>query len=231
MFTLNLYIVLFFCYSALGYIMEVCKVSYSERRLILSRGYLIGPYLPIYGSGALLIILLLRYYENEVIFLWFASAIICCLLEYVVSYVMEKIFELRWWDYSNRKYNLHGRICLENGILFGIGGVFLVRFINPFFLQILSAFSNNVIVFLGFFDFTILVCDFLFSTYIILRLKSNFYYMAKRDSIIIIKKEKRKLLKKYRMFHRRLLEAFPYIKKQKNFLNFKGLNWILKKKK
>lgn len=74
---------------------------------------MIGPYCPIYGWGALAITILLKRYIDDWIVLLFMSIITCGILEYATSYVMEKLFHARWWDYSRRKYNINGRVCLE----------------------------------------------------------------------------------------------------------------------
>jgi len=136
----------FFIFSIIGYIIEVVNISINDKKLILSRGFLIGPYLPIYGIGALLMTQFLSKYENEVITLFVMGMVICSILEYITSYVLEKIFNVRWWDYSKRKYNIDGRICLENGFLFGIGGVAVVKILNPFVFSISSNLSKLTII-------------------------------------------------------------------------------------
>lgn len=66
--------------------------------------------------------------------LFWLSMITCGILEYFTSFVMEKLFDARWWDYSSRKFNINGRICLETLLPFGIAGVITVCFTNPFFI-------------------------------------------------------------------------------------------------
>ena len=86
-------------YSIMGWIMEVtCKSI--EAKKIINRGFMIGPYCPIYGWGALAITILLKRYIDDWIVLLFMSIITCGILEYATSYVMEKLFHARWWDYS-----------------------------------------------------------------------------------------------------------------------------------
>ena len=131
-------VILFFIYSVMGYLIEIISVSITEKKLTLSRGYLIGPYLPIFGCGGLGGALFLSKYKNDIVNLFVLSVAYSCTLEYITSLVLEKIFKLRWWDYSKRKMNLNGRISLETGVAFGIFGIIIVCFIQPFLVYLLS---------------------------------------------------------------------------------------------
>ena len=97
--------VLFIMYSFLGWLTEVIYVFITDGKII-NRGFLIGPYCPIYGVGLILITHLLKDYTDNIIVLFILSACICMILEYLTSYVMEKCFHARWWDYSNSKFNI-----------------------------------------------------------------------------------------------------------------------------
>jgi len=103
---------LFFIYAILGWIIETTLVSIEKKKFV-NRGFLIGPYCPIYGFGGLAITILLKNYTKDPIVLFLMAVIICACLEYFTSYIMEKLFKARWWDYSKKKYNINGRICLE----------------------------------------------------------------------------------------------------------------------
>lgn len=203
--------ILFFIYSFIGYISEVISVSSHNKKLNLSRGYLIGPYIPIFGFGALIIILFLSNYENDLITLFILSVFYCCSLEYFTSYVMEKIFNLRWWNYSHKRFNLNGRICLETGAMFGIGSVLLVKFANPFICGILSGFSHNLIITLGIILFCIMFLDFIISTMAVVRLEIDTSKYINKDATAKVKAEVKKSLAKYKFFHTRLFDAFPSI--------------------
>ena len=111
------YIALFFIYSFLGWVMESILETVRKKRFV-NRGFLIGPYCPIYGAGVLLITILLAKYNDDIWITFLMSLLICGTLEYATSYIMEKIFKARWWDYSYRKFNINGRICLETLIPF-----------------------------------------------------------------------------------------------------------------
>lgn len=135
------YFLLFIFYSALGWIVESGYANIKNGKII-NRGFLIGPWLPIYGWGALAITIFLRKYIDDPIALFVMSMIICSLLEYITSYVLEKIFKVRWWDYSDMKYNINGRICLETMIPFGILALLVMYIINPFVQNILNIIPN-----------------------------------------------------------------------------------------
>ena len=85
--------------------MESVGGIFKEKRFI-NRGFLIGPYCPVYGFGVVLITILLQKYTNDVIVLFFLAILICGTLEYATSYFMEKFFNARWWDYSKNKFFL-----------------------------------------------------------------------------------------------------------------------------
>ena len=137
---IELYFLLFISYAFLGWCMEViCKLIQYKR--FINRGFLIGPYCPIYGWGALLITILLRKYTSDIVALFALGMILCAILEYFTSYLLEKIFKARWWDYSTKKFNINGRICLNTMIPFGLLGVIMMRIINPAFLSIYNSIS------------------------------------------------------------------------------------------
>ena len=115
------YFLLFFFCSMLGWLMEVtCKLFQFHR--FINRGFLIGPYCPIYGFGAVFVTLLLSGFSDHPIAVFLLAMLVCGTLEYVTSYVMEKLFHARWWDYSQRKFNLNGRVCANTLIPFGLLG-------------------------------------------------------------------------------------------------------------
>lgn len=133
-------VVLFFAYSVAGWCMEVV-LKYRQFHRFINRGFLIGPYCPIYGSGAVVVTVVIggtvgvkaNYAET-----FLASFVICGVLEYCVSWYMEKMFHARWWDYSRKPMNIHGRVWIGNLLLFGLGGVVIVKCIDPPFFRMLD---------------------------------------------------------------------------------------------
>ncbi len=208
--TIELYFMLFVIYSIIGWFIEVI-LKFFEFKKFINRGFLVGPYLPIYGFGTLLITLLLHNYYDNTIVLFIFSIVICSILEYLTSYLMEKIFKARWWDYSERKFNINGRICLETMIPFGIAGVLAVKIINPHFFDIYKTLTPQ---FLNLFCITfviILFIDFIFSTKIILSIKSLNIFKGK-DNTEQISKIVLNKIKNLDWGQKRLLQAFPNVK-------------------
>lgn len=144
----EVYILLFFIYSILGWFIEVVRLYLNPKiRRLINRGFLIGPYLPIYGFGVLAITILLGKYENDIPALFWLSMITCGIIEYITSYIMEKLFNARWWDYSKRKFNINGRICLETLLPFGIAGVLVISFLNPIFINLINKLPEIILHF------------------------------------------------------------------------------------
>lgn len=148
------FILLFILYSFIGYLAEVTACSIAQRKAV-NRGFLFGPLVPVYGFGALLILFSTYFFAGlyqisldkislfSAIFVFVVSLAVCSALEYFTSFLLEKLFHLRYWDYSKKKFNLNGRICLQNAILFGLGGVLIVFFVHPFILDFIFSISDN----------------------------------------------------------------------------------------
>ncbi len=123
----------FIIYSVLGWLYETALCSLREKRFV-NRGFLNGPYCPIYGAGSVMFLLLLGREENPLLIFIF-GAVIACALEYATSYVMERLFKARWWDYSDFKFNLNGRICLGAAAVFGAFATFLIKALHTMVIQ------------------------------------------------------------------------------------------------
>ena len=202
------YSILFFIYSFLGWLMEVILSLITEHRFV-NRGFLLGPCCPIYGSGSLLLFILLKDYSDNFIVLFILTMFICSLLEYTTSYIMEKIFKLRWWDYTNMKYNLNGRICLETMTPFSILGALTIKYVTPNLIKIINSFSSKIILIIS-----IILVDIIISLNIVFKLKLVAKY--KKDSTIDIKKAISKFIKNDLYVYERILKAFPNLNKKKN---------------
>lgn len=173
-YNLEIYILLFFIYSILGWFMEVIRIFLNPKiHKIINRGFLIGPYLPIYGFGVVAITILLGKYKNDIPALFWLSMITCGILEYGTSYLMEKLFNARWWDYSKRKFNINGRICLETLLPFGIAGTLIICFVNPVFINLINMLPEIVIHFLCGGLIAIFSVDTIVSFFIISNLKNT----------------------------------------------------------
>ena len=136
-----LYTLYFFAYSFLGWIWEVIYFFAIERRF-RNGGIVAAPLLPIYGFGALAILVSLHAHIENPFAIFVVSAALASVVEFAGHYFMEKIFHVRLWDYRNMRFNLQGRICLENSLGFGILALFLVYIVHPFlahFVEMLPA--------------------------------------------------------------------------------------------
>ncbi len=158
----------FLLYSFAGWFYETLLCSIRQKRFV-NRGFLNGPYCPIYGWGAVLDILALGKLTNPFL-LFVLGALLNCSLEYLTSFAMEKLFHMRWWDYSNRKFQLNGRVCLQGALVFGAFAVLLLKVAHPLVLLLLAQIpavpltvitavlfllflADNIITFAGFIGF------------------------------------------------------------------------------
>ncbi len=138
--TLSLWFFYFMIYSFLGWACETVYCSIPAKHFI-NRGFLNGPFCPIYGCGALFIVAVLEPYVNNVFLVFILGMIFTSVLEYVTSFLMEKLFHCKWWDYSDKPLNLNGRICLKNSLLFGVMSVVVMFFVHPWIRNMVSALS------------------------------------------------------------------------------------------
>ena len=120
----------FVIYSFLGWILETIFALFVLGKFV-KRGFLYGPVCPIYGFGAVLIILTLKKFKGKKTKEFFISMIVFSVFEYVVSWLFEMIFHLRWWDYSNMPLNINGRICVYFSIFWGFLSIYLMASLNP----------------------------------------------------------------------------------------------------
>ena len=200
------YIILFFAFSFLGWLMEVMMVILKERKIV-NRGFLIGPCCPIYGFGGLIMTLLLQNIKNNPILLFLLSLLICSVLEYETSYVMEKLFHARWWDYSNRKFNINGRICLTNMIAFGLLGCLIIYILDPIYFEKIKYLSTKILNIICIILLALFLIDSIFSIKIIKNIKLIKKNM--KDNTEEITRRVKEILIEKSALTRRIVEAFP----------------------
>lgn len=206
---IRVYFLLFMIYSITGWCMEVIGKLIQYKRFI-NRGFLIGPYCPIYGYGALLITFLLKKYIQDPIILFFMAIIICGTLEYLTSYYMEKMFKARWWDYSQRKFNINGRICLDTIIPFGLLGMFIMYVSNPFLINKIELLPDVWLNILFWILIAIFVTDNIISGIVIRYVKKTEKDLGTElDNTEEITKKVKEVLSNKSILHRRLLHAYP----------------------
>ncbi len=140
----------FMIYSFIGWSYETTIYSVKSKKFVDS-GMLYGCYCPIYGVGGLAIELFFGRARNPML-IFLGAMTVCCLLEYLSSWIIEKLCGARWWDYSDWPLNINGRISLFSGMAFGIMSVMLVLYINPALVELIGKFPR---------DWTVMVADVL----------------------------------------------------------------------
>lgn len=169
----------FIVYAFLGWVCEDIYCGIGKRKFI-NRGFLYGPYCPIYGFGALLVIYPLLMVSKHPIVVFIFGMILTSILEYITSFVMEKLFATRWWDYSTYPFNINGRICLQNSLLFGLMALVVVYGLHP----IVSRFVERIplgflVIFL--IMFTIFFVIDIVNTVIVLLRRKKVFLKLKED--------------------------------------------------
>ena len=205
----KIYFLLFITYSFIGWIIEIID-RFKVNKRIVNRGFLIGPYVPIYGCCAILMILLLHSVRNPITM--FAYCILIASTgEYLTSYIMEKVFHARWWDYSDYKYNLNGRICLINCLGFGILGFILIKYLNNFLYNIYSNLNMTTLNIIFYTLITIFTIDLIVSFIVIFKFKKMSLKFRNPDNTNEITKKVHEILKNNPLM-KRLFMAFPNVK-------------------
>ena len=204
------YFLFFMIYSILGWILEViCKLITHKR--FINRGFLIGPYCPIYGWGVLFMELALNRYLEDPITLFIMIVLSMTILEYFTSWILEVIFKTRWWDYSTYRFNINGRVCLETMLPFGLAGLFVMYIANPIVLNLISSISEtwlytlSAIIFLGY------IVDNILSFKILLSLKDISSKVRTDSTEKITKKVKQIIIKNNKTLEKRIIGAFPHL--------------------
>ena len=121
---------IFIIYAFLGWCTEVSYAAL-DRGIFVNRGFLNGPYCPIYGFGVVIVVTILTPLQDNLLLLFFGSFLLTSVLEYITGFLLEKVFHDRWWDYSNKPFNIHGYVCLKFSIYWGLACTFIMKVIHP----------------------------------------------------------------------------------------------------
>lgn len=133
----------FIIYAFFGWCLEVIYQAVELGKFI-NRGFLNGPYCPIYGFGVIIVTGVLEPLKENIIVLYVGSVILTTVLELVTGFLLEKIFHQNWWDYSDERFNLKGYICLKFSLLWGIACLIAVRLIHPFIVNFVEHIPKTV---------------------------------------------------------------------------------------
>jgi len=205
-----LYFLAFFIYSVVGWIIEVIFVRIFTKKWT-NRGFLIGPYCPIYGVAALTMHFLLHPYAHDLFIIFILAALLITTIEYITSYLLEKIFKTRWWDYSQLLFNIDGRVCLPHALMFGTLGVIFIAYIDPFSMNLLNNLSSLTIAIAAIIALIIFSIDLIISLKVISKVTQTAEALKKDNTSEINEKVKETLLNQSYLT-RRLVNAFPYLK-------------------
>lgn len=247
-------ILFFFIYSFLGWICESIYCSIGNKKIV-NRGVLNGPICPVYGFGALITIFFLKNFQGNIMLLFIFGVLITSTLEYITGFVLEKLFSTTWWDYSNKPFNIKGRVCLKNSILFGVMSVVLIEIIHKNICNIVVYISDLLlaIIIIG-----ILVCFLIDLSFTLLSLNKLNHKLKFMDEILLelsklniniekfdeenIKRlfehiknknivNKIESIKEKSIYQRRIIKAFPNMKHKFKQDRLVSLKQIIKDKK
>lgn len=166
----------FVIYSAIGWVCETAYCSIYGGKFI-NRGFLNGPFCPVYGFGALAVIFLLSPISGNLAILYLAGVIVTSILEYITGYLLEKLFHMKWWDYSKYRFNIRGRVCLLNSALFGVLSVVAVRGIHPAVVSAVGKIPAQALAIICFTLLLYFLLDLSVSVYTVLSLNGRLYQL------------------------------------------------------
>lgn len=205
-------VLLFFTYAIAGWCMEVC-LKYIKYRRFINRGFLTGPWLPIYGFGAILITLgvnAIAGVEHSIGTTFLISILLCGTVEYVSGWIMERRFHARWWDYSRKPMNLNGRVWIGNLALFGLGGVCVDNLANPLLMKLFNGISLRVRTAIACALLAVIAADYVV-THFVLKLIKTGVETSEADNTEEINREVRLLLRDRNFFYKRFADAYPEV--------------------
>lgn len=183
----------FIIYSFFGWMMESIFKTILQKKIVNS-GFLYGPFCPIYGLGAFIMLLFLNYFKYNPVILFLMASLILTFWEYVVGILLEKLFQIKYWDYSERKFNFQGRICLLHFLLWGLLGTIFIFIVHPIIVEVLNFIPTQIITAWVTIIITVMGIDFIVT---IMKLKNIQIKIASLKEItktIKIKTEELKVL-------------------------------------
>lgn len=202
----------FVFFSIIGFISEVIYCSLNKRK---SGKALYGPWCPLYGLGGLLIISVVSHVPENMFIIYIVSVLVASFTEYLVSVILEMIFDMKWWDYSFKKFNLNGRICLENSLLFGVLGILIFYFYLPLKVYMISICDPLLLKIIVYLLFTAMCIDGLITIIEAFEVKYR-YQLIKKIGLNNKDKLKSKLAKLKSSFNfKRLIYEFDFDNKEK----------------
>ena len=232
----------------IGWTLEVIYCRLLEGKFT-NRGFLHGPYCPIYGTGATLIVIFLNRFYAIPALVFILGVIVTSILEYITSFIMEKLFKAKWWDYSNMKFNIKGRVCLLNSTLFGVLALLLIYILNPAITVIIEKINPKYISYISTILMILMSIDITSTVAEIINLKKKLSELREFTETLLKEKSifsensqtyksilnlREKIINKKNVINNRLIKAFPSLTFKENhfeLLNIKDLRRKFKNKK
>ena len=163
-YSIKSYILLFFTFSIIGFLWEVLLHLISDG-VFVNRGTMHGPWLPIYGTGGVMILILLKKYRDNPFKLFLATVVLCGGIEYGTAFFLETFRHLKYWDYTGYFLNINGRICLEGLLVFGLGGCGFTYILAPILDNLYQKLSSKVSIGLCVILISFFAIDFVYSSF------------------------------------------------------------------
>lgn len=182
----------FLLYSLFGWVYESCLVSVRQKSFV-NRGFLNGPIIPIYGTGAVLICITLDPVSKNLLLVFLGGMVLATILEFVTSYAMEKIFHAKWWDYSRYRYNIQGRICPRVSLFWGGLSVLMTVFLKPLSNSLIRRIPRRIGEILAIIAMLIIFVDLVSTVISTLKLNQKLANMSKLREEFALYMEKSKL--------------------------------------
>ena len=179
-------ILYFILYSFFGWVMESVLKTIVQKKPVNS-GFLYGPFCPIYGFGAIIMFLFLQGFKENIVLLFIIAFFVLSTWEYLVGWMLEKIFHAKYWDYTEYKFNIKGRVCLLNSLFWGFLGVMFIRYIHPFIVEKIDIIKVNDVLFITIILSVIMLVDLIIS---IIKVKNITIKLEKLKEITNLIKEK-----------------------------------------
>ncbi len=213
-------------YSFIGWTMESVYVSVKLKKPV-NRGFLNGPACPIYGVGALILITFLAPVSHNLPLLFVLGLVLTSLLEYAVGFAMEKLFHAKWWDYSDQKFNINGRVSLKNSIYWGLLSALLMTQVHPRITQLVDMIPKNIAMFTAWASFAMLLVDTAVTIPTVITLNTRLASLHKvyeelntrlnlspviSEKIYALHERYNEMVSKRNILHWRILSAFPNIR-------------------
>lgn len=238
----------FIIYSFFGWVMESVLKTCLQKKPVNS-GFLHGPFCPIYGFGAIIMFLFLDKFKTNIFLLFISAFVILSIWEYIVGWLLEKLFHTKYWDYTQNKYNIKGRVCLMNSLFWGLLGVIFTKYIHPFIVEKIDVIPAQILIFSTIIIAIAIIIDVIVSSVKVTNIKGKLEKLKEITNSIkekieeldtkqvnkesmqaIIEELKNKQMKLKRKLIKqtnRLKKAFPTIKSE----TIEKINEFLKEKK